>query len=208
MSSSLPLELASTIQSASLNRAPSPTHDLNPSTAASAKLPVRLSPPEAASHSPPSRHPSSPSQRPSSPSPSPRSPSPSRRPSSTPYATIRPLPRRAALPPLPDLRFEQSYLASLAGVEGWRGVAYITIRDQILLPLVQGALWTLALSGWRQWNRTATYSGRGVGARARRWWWGVNNWEVPGEGAVEGGGEKMAREVGEFVQGQMGAGGD
>jgi hypothetical protein len=45
--------------------------------------------------------------------------------------------------------------------------------------LAQGVLWTLVLSGWRHWNQAAKFSGRGVGARIRRWWWGVNNWKIP-----------------------------
>lgn len=44
-----------------------------------------------------------------------------------PSRTVSSLPRR---PPLPDLRFEQSYLASLRGAETWGRVAWITIRDQ------------------------------------------------------------------------------
>jgi hypothetical protein len=47
------------------------------------------------------------------------------------YDVILPLPRRASLPPLPDLRFEQSYLASIAGATTYWKVAYITIRDQV-----------------------------------------------------------------------------
>ena len=58
-------------------------------------------------------------------------------------------------------------------------MGYITIRDQVVLPLVQGMLWTLVLSGWRYWNRTTQFSGRSVGSRIRRWWWSVNNWEIP-----------------------------
>jgi hypothetical protein len=47
------------------------------------------------------------------------------------YDVIRPLPRRASLPPLPDLRFEQSYMTSIAGATTYWKVAYITIRDQV-----------------------------------------------------------------------------
>src|SRR2546430_10365526 len=43
MASNPALELAETIQTASINRAPSPTHDLNPSTAASERKPVKAS---------------------------------------------------------------------------------------------------------------------------------------------------------------------
>lgn len=87
--------------------------------------------------------------------------------------------RRPNLPPLPDLRFEQSYLASLNGADTWGRVAWITVRDQMLLPLIQGTLWTLALAGWRSWNRNASVSGATLGSRLRRWWYGVNNWELP-----------------------------
>jgi hypothetical protein len=52
---------------------------------------------------------------------------------------------------------------------------------QVFLPLIQGTLWTLALSGWRFWNQGAQYSGRTVGSKIRRWWWNVNNWEIPGK---------------------------
>ena len=34
-------------------------------------------------------------------------------------------------PPIPDLRFEQSYLASISGAETWGKVAWITTRDQV-----------------------------------------------------------------------------
>lgn len=43
----------------------------------------------------------------------------------------------------------------------------------------QGVVWTLILSGWRHWNRSAKFSGQTVGAKIRRWWWGVNNWKIP-----------------------------
>lgn len=100
MSSSPAIELASTIQSASINRAPSLRHDLNPSTAASRKEPVTIPDSERSS-------------------------------SSIPYSAIKPVPRRKTLPPLPDLRFEQSYLASLQGAESWARIAWITGRDQV-----------------------------------------------------------------------------
>ncbi|KAM0804694.1 hypothetical protein BDR22DRAFT_885372 [Usnea florida] len=143
------IEIASTIQSASIKSHPDPAHDLNPSTAASSKRPVSPTTSLASSEN------------------------------SIPSSAIKPIPRRTNLPPLPDLRFEQSYLASLQGVDTWYGIAWITGRDQVLLPLVQGTLWTLALSGWRYWNRGASFSGRSLGGRVRRWWWGVNNWSIP-----------------------------
>jgi hypothetical protein len=120
MSSSIPLQIAETIQTAHINPAPDVAHDLNPSTAASSKQPVTVS-----HHEP--------------------------RPESSheldlydeaaidedediediPYDVIRPLPRKLSMPPLPDLRFEQSYLASIAGAETKSKIAYITIRDQV-----------------------------------------------------------------------------
>ncbi len=54
-------------------------------------------------------------------------------------------------------------------------------------------LWTLVLSGWRFWNKNAEFSGASVGSRVRRWWYGVNNWEIP----VTLKGEEMAEKVGE-----------
>jgi len=92
---------------------------------------------------------------------------------------VKPPSRRRPLPPLPDLRFQQSYLASLKGADSWGRIAWITVRDQILLPLIQGTLWTLALCGWRYWNRGAQFRGRSIGMKIRRWWWKVNNWKIP-----------------------------
>ncbi|EAS30553.1 uncharacterized protein CIMG_06032 [Coccidioides immitis RS] len=85
---------------------------------------------------------------------------------------------RATLPPLPELRFEQSYLASISGAESWGRIAWITVRDQVLLPLMQGTLWTLALCGWKYWHREAQSSGRTVGFTIRRWWWKLNGWDM------------------------------
>ena len=51
-----------------------------------------------------------------------------------PLSLLRPAPRRPQMPPLPDLRFEQSYLHSIKHAEGWHGIAYITVRDQVYHP--------------------------------------------------------------------------
>jgi len=145
MSSSLPLEIASTLQTASINRHPDPRHDLNPSTAASKKQPVAIS-------------------------------------SSTddedmsdvdedeiPISMLRPIPRRQTLPPLPDLRFEQSYLRSIEKASGRMAVGWITFRDHVIFPLLTGTLWELGMTGFRYWNRTTQASGNSVGVRIRRW---------------------------------------
>ncbi|KAL1968994.1 hypothetical protein VTN77DRAFT_828 [Rasamsonia byssochlamydoides] len=146
------LGIAEAIQTASINRNPSPTHGINPSTAASKREPVEVDPSDAASI-----------------------------PSDIvdPSRVIKPVSRRPHLPPLPDLRFEQSYLASLQGADSWQRIAWITVRDQVLLPLIQGTLWTLALAGWRFWNRNAQLHGNTLGSRIRRWWYEVNKWELP-----------------------------
>ena len=105
------LQFAETLQTASIKRHPSPSHDINPSTAASRKEPVRfesdpdlddvLSDAENADED------------------------------EIPESVLRPVPRKAQLPPLPDLRFEQSYLASIKDADTWQKVAFITIRDQV-----------------------------------------------------------------------------
>ncbi|OAL69895.1 hypothetical protein A7D00_5934 [Trichophyton violaceum] len=38
---------------------------------------------------------------------------------------------RPQLPPIPDLRFQQSYLASISKASSWQHVAWITLRDQV-----------------------------------------------------------------------------
>lgn len=50
-----------------------------------------------------------------------------------------------------------------------------------MMPLAQGIGWNLALFGWRYWNRGAKLRGQTLGSRVRRWWWEVNNWELPKE---------------------------
>ena len=71
---------------------------------------------------------------------------------------------RRPLPPLPDLRFEQSYLASIAPAKGvWWKIGLITAKDQVLLPLLQGLAFNLVLFGWRWWNRGVKFRGAGLG---------------------------------------------
>lgn len=148
-------EIASTISTAHINQHPDPRLDLNPSTAAAARQPVCLVlPPHRTTFS------SSPSSPPDTP-------------------TLKPVPRRRDLPPLPDLRFEQSYLARIAPCTTWQAVAYVTLLDQMLLPLSQGFIWNVLLHGWRAWNTGAEFAGQNAGARLRRWWWGVNGWKLP-----------------------------
>jgi hypothetical protein len=115
MSSDLPLQIGETLQSLSINRNPSTTHDINPSTAASEKIPVTVEETtlDAESYSSSLAGSDIDDEEEYS------------------YNIIRPARRRQSLPPLPDLRFEQSYLASIADAETYQMVAYITIRDQV-----------------------------------------------------------------------------
>lgn len=151
-------DLASILQSASIKRHPSPTHDLNPSTTASIKRPVHL------------RQQSLRNDRRSSSD------------HDIPVSILDPQPRTSTLPPLPDLRFEQSYLARIKTCTSNREVAWVTFVDHVFMPLSQGLVWNLLLFGWRSWNTNVKFRGKGVGARIRRWWWGVNNWTVPDTG--------------------------
>jgi hypothetical protein len=172
MESNVPSEIASTLQGASIQRHPSVRHDLNPSTAASEKQPVTLDPHRDLDADSDLAE------------------------DEIPISVLNPVPRKQNMPPLPDLRFEQSYLKSIEQADSWQSVLWITLKDQVHLQHImhhhyiglhkqvifcfaQGVIWTLLLSGWRHWNRSAKFSGQGVGARIRRWWWGVNNWKVP-----------------------------
>jgi len=96
-------EIASTIQAASINRHPDPHQDINPSTAASRK--EEASPATVSDIED----------------------------DEIPISILQPPPRKVSLPPLPDLRFEQSYLRSIEHANGWGAIAYITIRDQVSL---------------------------------------------------------------------------
>jgi len=108
MASSLPLEVAETIQTAHIKRDPSPAHDLAPATAAEKKVPVRVGDVKAEEY-----------------------PELDDEDEDIPYSVIKPHRRRRSFPPLPDLRFEQSYLHSIASADKWWKIAWITARDQV-----------------------------------------------------------------------------
>ncbi|KKP05231.1 hypothetical protein THAR02_02683 [Trichoderma harzianum] len=105
MASSLPTELGSTIQAGHIRRHPDPRQDIAPSTAADKRQLVDF-------HS-------------------------ARRgdidndDDDIPYSVLRPPKKHYNLPPLPDLRFEQSYLHSIASADTWWKVLLITARDQV-----------------------------------------------------------------------------
>ena len=115
-------ELASTIQAAHIKRDPSPLHDANPSTAASEREPVSLLRSAGGSDEDDD--------------------------DDIPVSVLKPTPRHARgagsgkhagargdlpphFPPMPDLRFEQSYLHSISAAESWWRIAWITVRDQV-----------------------------------------------------------------------------
>jgi autophagy-related ATG43-like protein len=112
MESSLPIEIAETIQTAHINRAPSPSHDINPSTAASEKEPVSIQ--TATRRNDPYSNLDDGDDD-----------------EDVPYSIVKPRRRSANLPPMPDLRFEQSYLNSISKADTWGKVAWITVRDQV-----------------------------------------------------------------------------
>lgn len=186
-------ELASIVQSAHLQENPSLEHDVNPSTAASRKIPAEIVSPDENDLSDPLADLHSDDSETSSPIPS---------------DILRPVSRKRASTrqnmPLPDLRFEQTYLASIKNATTNYQVAYITIRDQILMPLIQGVGYHLIISGWRYWNRGSQFQGRHAGARLRRWWWEVNGWRKP----VTEESSKPANEMKDFFVRVAGSGGD
>lgn len=189
MANSVPLQIAETIQTATIVHDPTAERNIAPSTAADVREPVvleKVGSRKGLDEDPLELDPLDDEEE-------------DDEDGDSPYSVIRPWDPtvdryaqsgRAAsrphqqLPPLPDLRFEQSYLRSLAAADKWWKVALITVRDQMLMPFVQGLLYNLAVCGWQYWNRSAKLSGQSVGARVRRWWWGVNNWTIPGTGAL------------------------
>lgn len=109
--SDIPIQIAETIQTAHIKRHPSPRHDIAPSTAADKKEPIQLEDVDGdlLDHGLDDEDDEE----------------------NIPYRAVRPRPRRATLPPLPDLRFEQSYLHSIQKAESYWMVAWITARDQV-----------------------------------------------------------------------------
>ena len=116
MASSIPIQIAETIQTMSINPTPSAAHDINPSTAASKKTPVELE------------------RRSSIDSYGSSIVGSELGDGDDNYYSVRPRAdkRRASLPPLPDLRFEQSYLRSIENADTYGKIAFITLRDQVL----------------------------------------------------------------------------
>ncbi|KAK7735881.1 hypothetical protein SLS53_007258 [Cytospora paraplurivora] len=106
-SSDIPVQLAETIQTAHINREPSAQHDINPSTAADTREPVKLDSKGELDDELDDED------------------------DEIPASALRPARRFSHLPPIPDLRFEQSYLHSIQNAQTWWMIAWITVRDQV-----------------------------------------------------------------------------
>jgi len=174
------VDIVETLQSSHINTHPDVAYDLNPSTAASKKAPVRFRARSAESL------PSIESD------------------DEIPIDILEPQPRRTNMPPLPDFRFEQSYLARIkpyVDTGNYKMVVWQTVYDNVIMSFVQAMGLKVVLLGWRQFNLGANFSGQSVGARVRRWWWGVNNWTLPSSA------ESGRDDVGEFVVNQFGSAG-
>jgi len=185
-------ELASIVQSTHIVHDPDPDFDINPSTAASKKVPADVI----------SRDDLYPSDHDASHIPDDASDT-----STIPSDIIVPRPRHSPgrqHMALPDLRFEQTYLASIKNADTNWTVAYITIRDQVLLPLVQGVGYHMLILGWRHWNQGSKFVGQSLGARVRRWWWEVNGWKRPKNTTPMK--EGFAKEAKDFYVGRFGSG--
>ena len=89
---------------------------------------------------------------------------------STPSAHHRRRHHGPALPPIPDLRFEPSYLAGLTRAQGsWNKAAWLTIRDQVIYPGLQGFGVALATIAFRSLILRQKESGTAWGLYIRDW---------------------------------------
>ncbi|KAM7204970.1 Fungal protein of unknown function (DUF1770) domain containing protein [Rhypophila sp. PSN 637] len=176
MASSIPLQLAETIQTAHINKDPSAEHDINPSTATSKREPVTLEQSEEQENAPDDELDTDEEDDEL------QLVDEETQPFSILHGKSRSR-RGRHLPPLPDLRYEQSYLHSIREADTWWKIGLITARDQVMMPFAQGVLYNLAICGWQFWNRNARVHGSSLGARLRRWWYGVNNWPIPPPGS-------------------------
>lgn len=113
MASSIASEIASTIQAGHIEHHPDPIHDNAPATSVDRREPVSLHPV--------SKHLDDDEDAISIDDDD----------NDIPYSVLRPAPRSQGLPPLPDLRFEQSYLHSIEKADTVGKVLLITLRDQV-----------------------------------------------------------------------------
>ena len=110
---SLPAEIAETIQAGHIRSHPDIRFDFAPSTAADKKLPVRVEELHGNDGDLVDGIDDEEDE------------------DDIPYNVLRPASRTHNMPPLPDLRFEQSYLRSIANADTWWKIMLITARDQV-----------------------------------------------------------------------------
>lgn len=198
MTSSIPLQLAETIQTASINCNSSPTQDLNPFSSISPSFQDTNQKQNDHKHSSLDKANSATVKTTTSSTASSINSIDSDEVNNDQSSSNSSFRRRNRnLRPLPDLRFEQSYLNSIAGAKTAWNVAMITFRDQVVLPLLQGTVWSLLLIAWSHWNYTAEISGSSVGAKVRRWWYRKNNWKLPMRVKDLSGSAELAATVGD-----------
>lgn len=112
---SLPTEVAETIQAGHIRSHPDINFDIAPSTAADKREPVTLHSPRLSDDDLLNDIEDDEED--------------------IPYSVLHPTRKSHSLPPLPDLRFEQSYLRSIANADTWWKVLLITARDQVSWPI-------------------------------------------------------------------------
>lgn len=120
MESSVPTELAETIQASHIRHHPDPKFDNAPSTAADKRIPVSLHDQSQLSDDEELDDLDE---------------------DDIPYSVLKPARKQHNLPPLPDLRFEQSYLHSIANANTWWKVLLITARDQVSFASEENCPW-------------------------------------------------------------------
>lgn len=129
MDSDIPIQIAETVQTAHIKREPSPSHDINPSTAASKREPASVQ-----SHSQQQHHHDSliPDDGIDEGEDEYAQSEITETDEESDYNVVKSRPRRNLhqLPPIPDLRYEQSYLHSIRNADRWWKVVLITARDQ------------------------------------------------------------------------------
>jgi hypothetical protein len=130
MDSDIPIQIAETIQTAHIKREPSPSHDINPSTAASKREPASLQTQTSHSQHHDSLIPDDGIDEDDDEDEYAHSETETDEESD--YNVVKSRPRRNIhqLPPIPDLRYEQSYLHSIRNADTWWKVVLITARDQ------------------------------------------------------------------------------
>lgn len=134
MDSDIPIQIAETVQTAHIKRDPSPSHDINPSTAASKREPASV---QKTQHHDDYLIDDGGIDEDDDEDDYAQSEGTETDEESDDYNVVKSRPRRNIhqLPPIPDLRYEQSYLHSIRNADRWWKVVLITARDQACFVL-------------------------------------------------------------------------